>query len=546
MSRIHLGWVVVLLGASAVRAGAADTDPGPDEQLLRQNRIATDGPALVRFLRQRLPTEESIRQIAAWVRQLGSDEFAEREAASRGLAQMGAQAVPALEAAQKDPDEEVARRAARCLVAIQRQRSVAGAALRLLAHRAPPEALATLLAYLPLAEQEGCDYDAQQGLLRLAARPGKSDPALAAALKDGLPLRRGMAAFVLGRSRDADDRAAVRRLLDDRNPQVRYLAAQGLLAGGDRRAVKALIALLENGPPEIQDDAEDVLQTLAGEQAPQLAAAANDAEARRALRKAWAKWWDAHGATVELGRIDQPTRMLGRTLIPEMHANKVWECGKDGKPLWELGGLQCPIDAQVLPGGRLLVAELNGNRVTERDRQGKVLWEAHVQTPIACQRLLNGQTFIATNSGYFILSRERTRVVNYEAENGFFIHSIQRQRNGHVVCVSMAGEVRELDAKGRTVRSVSLPIQGGWSGIESAPGGHYLVVNNSNGRIQEVDTTGKVVWQRDVQGACYASRLGNGNTLVVSNSTGVLEITPAGKTVWTCPISTSLWRAHRR
>jgi outer membrane protein assembly factor BamB len=214
--------------------------------------------------------------------------------------------------------------------------------------------------------------------------------------------------------------------------------------------------------------------------------------------------------------------------------------------LWEVNNLECPIDAQALPGGRLLVAELNGHAVTERDRSGRVLWRHAVNTPIACQRLANGTTFIGTNHRFFIVGRDGKELTSYTPENGFFIHSLQRLRDGHVVCVSMEGMVREVDAAGKVVCSVALAIKGGWSGVEGAPGNHYLVVNNTQGKVLEVDRSGKTVWHYESPGVCYASRLTNGNTLVVSNRDGLIEVDRTGKTVWSRSVSTSLWRAHRR
>src|SRR5262249_23126987 len=156
---------------------------------------------------------------------------------------------------------------------------------------------------------------------------------------------------------------------------------------------------------------------------------------------------------------------------------------------WELAtDLQCPIDAQVLPGGRLLVAEINGHRVTERDRTGKVLWEYKVQTPIACQRLPNGNTFVSTNHVASVVTPAGKVVFSYQAENGFFIHSIQRLANGHLACISMGGVVREVDAAGKVVRDIPLNEGGGWSGIEGLPGNRYLAVGG--GKVREVDAAG--------------------------------------------------------
>jgi hypothetical protein len=328
-------------------------------------------------------------------------------------------------------------------------------------------------------------------------------------------------------------------LLNDPEPRVRLAAAEGLLAGRERAAVPALIAALAEGPPELAERAESLLLRLAGEKAP---ASGGDVRTRR---EAWARWWANNGARIDLARLEETPAYLGLTLVPQMHAGKVWECGRDGKPLWEVDELQTPIDAQVLPGGRLLVAELNGGRVTERDRRGKILWQYAVNTPIACQRLSGGHTFIATNHQVFVVSPSGRVHSRYTPDAGFFIHSAQRLANGHVVCVSMAGTVREVDAAGKVVCSVDLPLAGGWSGIEGVGRDHYLVVNNTRGQVLEVDRKGKVVWEYTTPGACYASRLPNGHTLVVSNGTGLQEVDRRGTVVWSREVP-SLWRAHRR
>ncbi len=307
----------------------------------------------------------------------------------------------------------------------------------------------------------------------------------------------------------------------------------------------ALIDLVLEPPGELSWRVEEILGRLAGEQPPPLPSG-DDAAARQKRRDAWSLWWKEKGAGINLARLNERPPFLGITLVPEMHANKVWEFDRDGKVLWELGGLQCPIDAQVLPAGRVLVAELNGNRVTERDRAGKVLWEHKVQTPIACQRLANGVTFIGTNSRLFTVTADGKETWSYTAGNDFFIHSVQRMSNGHYAMVSMAGTLREIDAAGKEVRSLPLPIQGGWSGIESVPGGRYLVANPNHGKVLEIDAQGKTLWEYQGKSCCYATRLPNGNTLLVSNSTGLQEVDRQGTVVAEKRIATSLWRVHRR
>jgi len=285
---------------------------------------------------------------------------------------------------------------------------------------------------------------------------------------------------------------------------------------------------------------------MAGENAP-VGLGSDDGEAaRKKWRDDWVAWWQKNGKSIDLAKLDEGPPFLNVTLVPEMHAQKVWEFGPDGKVRWELGGnLNTPIDAQALPGGRVLIAELNGGRVTERDRNGRILWQHAVNTPIAVERLANGNTFISTNHAAIVVTPAGKKVFSYEPEQGFFMHSVQRLRNGHIVCVSIDGTVREVDARGKEVRSVSIKAEGGsWSGIEGLPGNRYLVCGN--GKVIEIDAAGKVLWRFEQASACYAQRLPNGNTLVVDNSKGLLEVTREGKTVWERRLSTNLWRVHRR
>ena len=531
-----------LLLALALTAPPVRAAELADEQVLKAAGVKTDGVSLLAFFRKRTPTDADRRQIENWVKQLGHRNFGQRDRASKALIDRGPVALAALKKALASHDVEIVRRARQCLDEIERPGTALPlAALRLLAVRKPAGAVKVLLGYAPHADDTAVEEEMLAALLTLSSR---LDPILLTALRDALPARRAAAAYVLGRHAQPAQRAAVVKLLKDPDVQVRFRAGQALLFGRDKAAVPALIDLLTDAPPEMRWQVEDLLTRLAGDRAPQLGGGDGVAE-RKQWRDAWAAWWTKEGAAVNLAKLDERPPFLNLTLVPEMHANRVWEYGPDGKVRWELTrDLQCPIDAQVLPGGRVLVAELNGQRVTERDRSGKILWEHKVQTPIACQRLANGNTFIATNSVASVVTPMGKEVFSYKAEPGFFIHSIQRLANGHLVCISMGGVVREVDARGKVVRDIMLKDRGSWSGIEGLPGNHYLVVGS--GKVREIDATGKVLWKVDVPSACYATRLPNGNTLVVNNSKGLVEVDRSGKTVSERPIGTTLWRVHRR
>ena len=89
------------------------------------------------------------------------------------------------------------------------------------------------------------------------------------------------------------------------------------------------------------------------------------------------------------------------------------ELGRDGKKRWSFGGLSHPVDVQVVGDNRFLVAEMNAHRVTLRNHKGKILWQKQVQQPLACQRLANGNTFIASPNGAFEYDAQGKSVFSY-------------------------------------------------------------------------------------------------------------------------------------
>src|SRR5262249_56261339 len=119
----------------------------------------------------------------------------------------------------------------------------------------------------------------------------KPAPALLRALGDPVPLRRAVAGQVLCRADRPDLFPAVRRLLADPKPAVRARAALALARQRDADSFPVLIDLLGVLPPAERRPVEELLQELAGEWAPALPAAGEDALARRLRREVWAAWW---------------------------------------------------------------------------------------------------------------------------------------------------------------------------------------------------------------------------------------------------------------
>jgi SAM-dependent methyltransferase len=257
---------------------------------------------LLEFFRKRTPSEADRATIPTLVRRLADPAFAVRERASADLAALGKSAVPFLRKATQDPDREVARRAELCLQAIETEaaRGLVAAAARLLKARKPARAAEVLLDFLPFADDEE-EKEVLAALKETGVREGGADAVLVAALKDRDSLRRAGAALCVGQSGETEQRRMVRPLLSDPDAKVRLRAAQGLVAGKDKGAVPVLVALLGEAPLPLALQAEDLLGRIAGDQSPDISLGGTD---RRKCQEAWARWWNARGAEVDLARVE--------------------------------------------------------------------------------------------------------------------------------------------------------------------------------------------------------------------------------------------------
>jgi hypothetical protein len=230
----------------------------------------------------------------------------------------------------------------------------------------------------------------------------------------------------------------------------------------------------------------------------------------------------------------------------------------DGKVEWEYPAPHCN-DLWVLPSGNLLF--VTGHGVKEVDRQKQVIFSYESKSEIyACQRLANGNTFIAEcNSGRLIEVDPKGDLVDQvrllpEGKDGghAFMRNARRLENGNYLVAHYGlGVVREYDAEGRQVREIAAP--GGPHSAIRLPDGNTLIACGDRGKqlpqLFEVDPQGDTVWQvtsDDLPGIRLAfmtglQRLPNGNT-VMTNWLGhgrlgtaphIIEVTPQKKVVWT-------------
>ena len=294
------------------------TTPADDEQTLKDAKVGVDGPGLLAYFQQHTTPADQQERIGGLIRQLGDDSYKVREKASADLAKLGAAAVPYLRRALNDGDEEIRERAenlTKNAEGVENRAAQSAAAARLIRQRAPDGAAAALLAYAPDADSDAVEDEVVAALAVLGVHDGKVDAAVVAALKDKAPGRRAAAGVVLGRSGTAEQRADVQKLLADADPRVRFRAAQGLLAGRDRAAVPALIALVKDGPPDLAYQADELLSCAVGAHVAHVPYG-QDAQSRQNCRAAWTAWALKNAKQVDLSArrwtCRRSTRRCGR------------------------------------------------------------------------------------------------------------------------------------------------------------------------------------------------------------------------------------------
>jgi HEAT repeat protein len=202
-----------------------------DEKLLQGAKIGTSPSEIVAYLRSQVITDADRKRIQTLITQLGSNKFDLRNDAQVKLEAIGWPAISFLKNAAQSTDLEVRNRAEKSLATLMTGPGpyLSGAAVRLLVHFQPPEALPLLLAYVRDVPDESVEEEVLTGLRTLGVRAGKIDPLLLQAVSDPQPERRAAAACVLGRAGGGAQRGVVRQLLADKDQRVRRAAANGLL-----------------------------------------------------------------------------------------------------------------------------------------------------------------------------------------------------------------------------------------------------------------------------------------------------------------------------
>lgn len=539
-SRRVLVPLVFLLASNVI---SAQPPANTDEKILQAAGIAADGPAVLKFIHSLVPGAGEPEAVAPLVRSLGSEDFFEREEAVKKLIALGAKALPQLRQALKEKDRELAARAEKCLKTIEGGPGidVHGAALRLLAKLKPAGSAAAVLDYLPFAADQRVADEAARALEEVAQVEGKLDPVVLKATQDKMGVRRAAAAQALAKA-GRDHLPELRKMLADPDATVRLRVGLGLVPLKEKQAVPVLINLLDKLPAPQLGSVYEILFRLAGDQAPVLNRTTPELE-----RDAWMAWWKKNEAKIDLARLTEVARLMGRTLVVCMGEGFVQEMDEKGKVLWKIEKLLSPMSAQIVGDDRVLIVEYRGNKVSERTFDGKTVWEYRGAFPVSAQRLPGGRTFVALRNRVVELD-QAGKQVDAKLLTGNIIMAARRLPSGHTVCLTSTGAVVRLDADGKEVQRtvVGFGFDFG-TGFDVTLGGRVLAPQPRNDKILELDAQGKVVREWKYPGVSSVQRLPNGNLLVASPSQRrVVELNERGEAVWEMNVEGGPQRASKR
>ena len=514
----------------------AKTSVNQEEQALKKAGIATDDAGLLEYFRRRTPTAQQQAQLKQRAHQLGSNTYIVRAQATDDLIRAGRMALPMLRETAQNADAETARRAAYCIQVIEQNTRLALSvpASRLLAERKPAGALEALVAYLPFTDEAWVDEEIRQSVKVLGLVDGKAAPALETALDDPEAKRRAAAAWIVAQSHDADQRRKAEARLKDVSAEVRLLAASALLTSREAIAVPTLIELLSSPSPDLAWRAEDLLFRLAGESGPSVWLDLGKDNQGEQVRTAWDGWWKSHESKIDWKSLRLDEQALGLTLVAENKradgTGRIFEINAAGQVRWQVA-MQNPVDAQWLPGGRILVGDSRASTISEIDTRGNVAWRHTGIAPTSIQRLTNGNTVVSTYQKILEITRDGKTVFEY-ATQGHTYHA-RKVSDDRYAWIDACGEIGEVDARGNQIAKAKIGSGLAWGSIERLRNGRYLVALGGIGKVQEVDMTGKVHWERAVSNPNRAVRLANGHTLVASHGDGcVYEFDAAGNERW--------------
>ncbi len=564
-----------------------------DKQALTAAGLKPDDTAgLIEYLKSRTLNDVDLGKINDLIRKMGGEnKFDDRVAAQDQLVQIGGKAVAPLRIAAKDEsssaDPEVIYRAKQAIRRMEKEKAVGAditaAVIRTLGRSKDPQALPTVLGFLPLADSAAVVDVIQEALRETAAGPdGKPNDLLVKALSDDNAVRRRVAALALIEGGTPGKPLRFPELQPkfvemakvDKDPAVRFVLARTLVADAKvKDAVPVLIDLMPDMTRGQSWQAEELLLQIAGKDAPAERCKhtrnqsspdkelASNKKSREGTRDAWNKWWATAKDKTDLAKIEVKQTLRGHFLI----AANFWggagqqvtvtEYGTDDKVRLQTG---FQVNNQVLDvaidgADRVFSMEYGAAQVNVRDLSGKVTatWTIPVAQnarnnfqPKGVQVRENGNVFVVHACGVAEFDKDGKEVFKYNREvnkqPAYDLVGATRLKNGELVLQLNTNKVMVVDEKGKEVEgkkafNVGSQNQYQKSLIQQSGEDSVLVVEQN--QIMEYNLkTGKAEGTK-IQNVYsnVGQKLPNGNVLYSDNNyypPRIVEKTPKGEEVW--------------
>lgn len=522
-------------GASQPTTGPASrsADETADLQLalivLKENKISDKPDDLRKYLAELLPNPDQARRADELIKLLASNDWRQREQATKDLMSLPILPVDALrKAATQQDDPEVQARAAEILQKCEGKRPVILAAIfKVVAITRPDGFVKPIVAVLPCCSDDDYLLDLAVGSLTAVSKP--ADAALLKSLlgqKDPLLRRAGVNALagLLGKGAEAD----VLKMLQDADEKVQLDAAVAAANMGNRQCLAVLLKLMESQSVDVRSRSFLVMAALTGKDLPY--APYDGEQDRTKAMAAWKEMLDKEGATVKLRlpiRMGEDESFLfGNMLIATGYKNEAIELDPSGKEVWsyKANGIW---GANKLRNGNYLLAAYSDNKVIEVNRAGTVVWEYQGGSPLRATQLPNGNILIACYSGNQVLEVDRQKKIVWQYNSVSSCADARRLPGGNTL-ISFNGGVREVTPKGDIVWNHP---GGAIYSAQRLPNGNTLVADLGRNVVEEITRDQKVVWSHTAPNPGDVYRLRNGNTLITGGQSAI-EVTADGREVW--------------
>ncbi len=179
-------------------------------------------------------------------------------------------------------------------------------------------------------------------------------------------------------------------------------------------------------------------------------------------------------------------------------------------------------------------------------KKGEIVWSFHnpgSRGEISDAVMLsNGSVLFAHQFGVTLIDPAKKTIWNYDAPEGCETHTAQPIGKERVLYIQNGPEPKCVVANivtGKTEREFPLEVgnpkstHGQFRHARLTAAGTLLVAHMDMGKVSEYDEHGKEVWTTSFPGVWSATRLANGNTLMVATKL-IREVNTKGDSVWEC------------